>query len=71
MFFCFFREKKREIQREELWERLRLLEAAHLRSISPLGSTLLSVDNNNKTRNNSINSVTASTAGAPITAQQQ
>lgn len=74
LFSCFFlfREKKREIQREELWERLRLLAASQLHNIPPLGSTLISVDNNNKTRNNSIKSVTvATTAVAPITAQQQ
>lgn len=46
----FFREKKREFEREELWKRLGLLEAAHLRN-KPLGESVISVDHNNKTAN--------------------
>lgn len=68
--YSFFREKKRETEREELWKRLGLLEAAHFRSKPPAGS-VISVENNNKTSNNSIDSVPAAATTAPIATQQQ
>jgi len=54
--FLFFREKKRECEREELWKRLELLGAAHPRN-KPLVASM-SVDNNNKNTNSSTGSIT-------------
>jgi len=82
--YCFFyREKKKETEREELWKRLGQLEISHVRGKSSTAS-LISVDNNNKTSsNNSMDSVqtavtttsaplaTAPIAASPIVAQQQ
>lgn len=71
--FYFYREKKRETEREELWKRLGQLEAAHIRN-KPLTASLISVDNNNKTSsNNSIDTMPAAvtTAVAPIVVQHQ
>ncbi|VVC31034.1 Protein phosphatase 2A, regulatory B subunit, B56,Armadillo-type fold,Armadillo-like helical [Cinara cedri] len=58
------KEKKRQTEREELWERLEKLQATYLRT-KPVTGSLILVDNNNKSSSkSSIDSV-------PITAQQQ
>lgn len=67
----FYREKKKETEREELWKRLGQLEISTSGRGKPSAASLISVDNNNKTSsNNSLDSVqtTVTTAAAPIAA---
>lgn len=68
MFLSFYREKKKETEREDLWKRLGQLEISHDRG-KPSAAALISVDNNNKTSsNNSMDSVQTALTAAPIAA---
>lgn len=67
----FYREKKKETEREELWKRLGQLEISSTGRGKPSAASLISVDNNNKTSsNNSLDTVqtAVTTATAPIAA---